>query len=965
MNARRAFSITSGLVLLSSNLSCSKSQFSNPQVAPEYRPPQPRLATKDRKAAAKMPSTSFVAQGGDVGLTISGGISLGAYEAGANWAVVEYIKRTQAKPKGPRLNLKVVTGASAGNINTLLTAVHYCQGFEDYQSYHKSKEPVLSGEKTPSGVNNNVYWNTWTPIGFNGLHPRDLTCEEFENNLAATWRAYGWTPELRAQASSDSDSSCRDPDGDGFTKSDGLLSRRTFNYAVELLQEKMDEDQFRENCDVALGMTVTAVKPIEASGSLKTKRATFSSLIEARTNAKHGFELWSLDEETIHPPIVRQANEPGIRLPVEFLIGDRIYFPLAEGLPPNKTMQAPLSSSEVFDLVQASSAFPGAFSPVPLDVCLKEELTRGHCLRDGNLTNREGPRRRMFFDGGVFDNLPIGLALPLMFRGSPPPPNNETAVKGDSIAGVSPEPAPEGPVESATPAHENTATSPPRILLYLEPDQRRDAAPSRLSTVAGHKSPRGLGQLLPLVGDLVEVGRTRELQRAGELQKHFFQGGDANVTLEAITRGGGVYGEHLGAFGAFAALPMREYDFLVGIYDGMYKMALLECTPLPNTPLKNKKVPKAACVARSVREQSAALGLEHSLDGAAAYVARKMLANDLYRMSKSQDTRLSVRDEEICWLDGYIKASRENGVLSCIEPLTVTDPIKCYRAAFFEDPGDPACTLEGTKPRDWEELGISQLELTPEERVSSFQELVERLPYNSSNVPSLSGIIPEREKEIFDSYPDFERGLIFSGLDRMIDVERKDKKNGAGGAGKRVFKAASAVANIYYRSIDPKGFQYSSSIPSFNSWQAYTSLLLPFHASVRTASGGGEFGYRFAYLWRHAGVALQYSPVTWARERHELSMKSGPSLVVPLHNVLIPQIEAGPNASWLYAPGRSDYKWRGGAEVALYLIANRFRLAYSWEKIVDGQLRGNVQEFTVGLADFNGLYFWALGGSRR
>src|SRR5438067_5307588 len=69
-------------------------------------------------------------------LTISGGVSLGAYEAGLNWALVRFmrLRELEFKADDPRAFLRsrgpelvAVTGASAGSINALLAAPLWCE----------------------------------------------------------------------------------------------------------------------------------------------------------------------------------------------------------------------------------------------------------------------------------------------------------------------------------------------------------------------------------------------------------------------------------------------------------------------------------------------------------------------------------------------------------------------------------------------------------------------------------------------------------------------------------------------------------------------------------------------------------------------------------------------------------------------------------------------------------------------
>ncbi|TSC31684.1 patatin-like phospholipase family protein [Corallococcus sp. Z5C101001] len=77
-------------------------------------------------------------------LTVSGGVSLGTYEAG-----LLYYATTSSQ--GARtLDLRLVTGASAGSLNALLTVMSAC------------------GVNAPSPAQS-LFWDIWIPIGFNDL----------------------------------------------------------------------------------------------------------------------------------------------------------------------------------------------------------------------------------------------------------------------------------------------------------------------------------------------------------------------------------------------------------------------------------------------------------------------------------------------------------------------------------------------------------------------------------------------------------------------------------------------------------------------------------------------------------------------------------------------------------------------------------------------------------------------------
>ena len=84
-------------------------------------------------------------------LTISGGVSLGNYEAGLTWAVTQYLRRSPGQ-----LELAAVTGASAGSVNALLAAAVSCE------------DPSETRDDDPA---HNLFHDTWTPVGLEALLP--------------------------------------------------------------------------------------------------------------------------------------------------------------------------------------------------------------------------------------------------------------------------------------------------------------------------------------------------------------------------------------------------------------------------------------------------------------------------------------------------------------------------------------------------------------------------------------------------------------------------------------------------------------------------------------------------------------------------------------------------------------------------------------------------------------------------
>ncbi|HET9708448.1 MAG TPA: hypothetical protein VFP39_09100, partial [Gemmatimonadales bacterium] len=91
-------------------------------------------------------------------LTLSGGVSLGSYEAGVNWGLVEVFKQTQRDSLRtawnlPRYRLSAATGASAGNINAFLAAIEWCR------------------TARPTPPDSSLFWKIWVRTGFDQLFP--------------------------------------------------------------------------------------------------------------------------------------------------------------------------------------------------------------------------------------------------------------------------------------------------------------------------------------------------------------------------------------------------------------------------------------------------------------------------------------------------------------------------------------------------------------------------------------------------------------------------------------------------------------------------------------------------------------------------------------------------------------------------------------------------------------------------
>ena len=160
----------------------------------------------------------------DLSMVISGGVSLGAYEAGYNWAMVKMLSDIRDHSQLTEPKLRSVTGASAGSINALLTAIYWCQ------------KPEVNDTNS---IDNNLFYNTWVDLGL-------------------------------------SDLIITDPKSDNKST---LFKRDKLKIKAEAILEKLKKPIYREGCEIPLGFSVTKAKPLTKefqSSGIKIKNQHFS-----------------------------------------------------------------------------------------------------------------------------------------------------------------------------------------------------------------------------------------------------------------------------------------------------------------------------------------------------------------------------------------------------------------------------------------------------------------------------------------------------------------------------------------------------------------------------------------------------------------------------------------------------------------------------------------------------------------
>ena len=181
----------------------------------------------------------------DFSMVISGGVSLGAYESGYNWAMVRMLAKIRSMDYVNKPDLRSVAGASAGSINALLTAMYWCQ-----------KETV----PYKNNVDDNLFYETWVNLGI-----EDLIIK-------------GKDPENKST----------------------LFTRKELKNKAAQIMEHMGKDIYRNGCEVPMGFAVTKATPIvEEFQGIKIKNQNFSIPLSFKTkNGKASIVNKEMPEES-------------------------------------------------------------------------------------------------------------------------------------------------------------------------------------------------------------------------------------------------------------------------------------------------------------------------------------------------------------------------------------------------------------------------------------------------------------------------------------------------------------------------------------------------------------------------------------------------------------------------------------------------------------------------------------------
>jgi len=215
-------------------------------------------------------------------LTISGGASLGSYEAGVNWGLLEVFKLTARDSirlawNLPQYDLKVMTGASAGSINGFLAAIEWCR------------------TRAPTAPDQSLFWKVWVRTGFDQIFPlerydqQDTTQALFSRRYFDLVLSDSLKAAMGGLSVHDAPQSCSIPVGvtvtrvapDSVAISQGLYALTQRYAAIVLVSRRGPSLEFRApHTEFATQGALGALLPMPECDSLVDPRDVFS-LIEA------------------------------------------------------------------------------------------------------------------------------------------------------------------------------------------------------------------------------------------------------------------------------------------------------------------------------------------------------------------------------------------------------------------------------------------------------------------------------------------------------------------------------------------------------------------------------------------------------------------------------------------------------------------------------------------------------------
>jgi len=816
-----------------------------------------RAADDDPDSASPSPASSK-----NWALTVRGGVSLGAYEAGLSWASVRQFRAKQ--PNGAQQpDIRVITGASAGNINAFLTAIAWCQS---------------NAASVAETATNNPFWNSWIPIGFGELFPG--------------------------------------PDSPRYRPDDGLLTRSAFDGVESRLRTmlvengRFDTTRCTAEAPLRLGVTVTRARP-----------ATVCL-------GEDGHDTCNADGKSI--PIKSQRFVLPFDVNVEATQSSpRLVFkvppkPLSRSVGSELRLVTTgdkfVSTDDLIAVMEASSAFPVAFAPRRITYCDNVP---------GKPADKEGCQATSdkFFDGGVFDNIPLGLAVNLAIH----------ALCEDKPA-------------AARPACEGDAKPPEMSFLYMDPGNLRAHEASTVSQEVEDRSDRrGLGNTIDFLTSFIDVSTQYELQ---SVDRYVYKPHGLMPLPLLTSHFHAIIGEYLLHFGAFLAKPFREYDYYVGIYDSVWNRAVDRCGK--EDASKNDHVEMASCLVREFVEiHDDELTLQQNENRVASFVARRLFTNELESFVGDPASTRAVLQMRLPaqnataaeWLTAKPAAHAGSAVGG--DEVELMDAIVTTQL----DIAAAQRRAEALGPRIAEKINPPV----------TFFDFVARLSTTlDARSVRVEAFFTEDERDLLEDPGRWLRLKSALAMERLNDIEREDDY----GFGKALTVLTQLIANSdpvrapSFLEVDP------SSVPDRFTGLRLAMHFFPYYFGSDVVHGGYEVGWR-PTIWPLSwfGFALPTTPIYWERGSSQITGAIGAGIVFGLNSSAVTQFELTPfrfayeygDVHRLFDKDRSSW----GGEVAAYFAAGKLRLALATVDYGGWKQERNFS-LKLGVADINGLIYWAI-----
>jgi hypothetical protein len=663
-----------------------------------------------------------------------------------------------------------------------------------------------------------------------------------------------------------------------------LFSRRYFHRVVfdtvrAAMRDAPASDSL-DGCTIPVGVTITKLTP----GEIPISRG-----IEAVTQRYAAAVL-----------VRRRGNTLQFRAPPAELLGDGklgalLLLPDCDGA---------IDPEDVFSLVEASSAFPGAFAPVSI----RHEPSLGAGCdtlpRDAAL----------FSDGGLFDNNPIDLAA---------------GIYADAIWKNR-----ERPDSNA-------------LLVFIDPDALRGRlANAKKNREREPPATGGISALVDLFAGAVPAARQYEMQAFGRLlarAPHVFHRDNINVTDRRFV----VVGQRLGAFAAFLGQPFREYDFHVGVYDALSFIAGEAC--------RTTRSVDSLCLGNRLGE----LVETRQLDLGAAALPRTVLRALYQREYPDSAPRTRFRFDSTTpprelLLQAVLQAHLDlderafdnrscrsgddiarllclDGFRKMLELLrgTATDSV-------LEATSRAADTLPDCAPEHWLQS-----------------------PVRCEVSQSFGAFVRDPERFMAGKI-----GLVLHQLWRVERArQRADENAWTGVATLSEVVYQSGIGYRYRRGFDAN----TSSVPRGSDW-GWVATLVPNYIAGSLLNAGFELGYRpTLHVGNSFAVGLNGAPlhVTGrpASGGDRLRWMIGPVLHWKRPSAVWSGLETGVElfGRWRRTPPGSPDARVWAVPVTAYLIADKLRIGVRLLPGNDSAVHGgNNVALTIGLTDLNGLVYWVL-----